>query len=132
MLFRSEDVEINREIVLTLLEPTNLTIDCVENGARAVRQYTDNPGYYDMIFMDVQMPEMDGYEATHQIRLLDRPEAKTVPIVAMTANVYKEDIEKCLEAGMNGHVGKPLDIDEVISTLNHYLSKKPPLSSGMK
>ena len=126
----AEDVEINREIVLALLEPTKLTIDCVENGVHAVRQFTDNPEYYDMIFMDVQMPEMDGYEATRQIRLLDRDEAKTVPIVAMTANVYKEDVEKCLAAGMNGHVGKPLDIEEVISTLNHYLSKKPPLSGG--
>ena len=126
----AEDVEINREIVLTLLEPTKLAIDCVENGTYAVRQFANNPGYYDMIFMDVQMPEMDGYEATRQIRLLDRAEAKTVPIVAMTANVYKEDVEKCLEAGMNGHVGKPLDIDEVINTLNHYLSKNPPLSAG--
>ena len=126
----AEDVEINREIVLALLEPTKLAIDCVENGIYAVRQFANHPGYYDMIFMDVQMPEMDGYEATRQIRLLDSPEAKTVPIVAMTANVYKEDVEKCLEAGMNDHVGKPLDIGAVINLLNHYLSKKPPLSGG--
>ena len=121
----AEDVEINREIVLALLEPTKLAIDCVENGVYAVRQFADNPGYYDMIFMDVQMPEMDGCEATRQIRLLDRDEAKTVHIIAMTANVYKEDVEKCLEAGMNGHVGKPLNIDEVISVLKQYLPKKP-------
>ena len=125
----AEDVEINREIVMVLLEPTNLAIDCVENGAQAVRQFKTHPLYYDMIFMDVQMPEMDGYEATRSIRMLDTPDAKTVPIVAMTANVYREDVEKCLEAGMNDHVGKPLDIDEVIGKLQNYLLKNPPLSS---
>ena len=125
-----EDVEINREIVMVLLEPTNLMIDCVENGVQAVQKFKDNPGIYDMIFMDVQMPEMDGFEATRRIRSLDTPNAKTVTIVAMTANVYREDVEKCLEAGMNGHVGKPLDIDEVVRVLKHYLSKNPPLSGA--
>ena len=128
----AEDVEINREIVMVLLEPTKLAIDYVENGAEAVRQFKDNPGYYDMILMDVQMPEMDGYEATKTIRKLDTPEAKTVPIVAMTANVYREDVERCMEAGMNAHVGKPLDIDEVIEVLKSYLLKNPPLSSKGK
>ena len=128
----AEDVEINREIVMALLEPTKLTIDYVENGAQAVRQFGDNPKFYDMILMDVQMPEMDGYEATRSIRKLGTPDAKTVPIVAMTANVYREDVEKCLEAGMNGHVGKPLDIDEVINTLRSYLTKNPPLSGRKK
>ena len=124
----AEDVEINREIVLTLLKPTKLIIDCAENGAFAVRQFAENPGFYDMILMDVQMPEMDGYEATQRIRLLERPEAKTIPIVAMTANVYKEDVDRCLAAGMNGHVGKPLNINEVIKILNSYLSKNPPMA----
>jgi signal transduction histidine kinase/DNA-binding response OmpR family regulator len=121
-----EDVEINREIVLTLLEPTCLTIDCAENGARALEIFGSNPDAYHMIFMDVQMPEMDGYEATRRIRALDAPNAKRVPIVAMTANVFREDIEKCLAAGMNDHVGKPLDFDEVLDRLRKYLSSDPP------
>jgi signal transduction histidine kinase/DNA-binding response OmpR family regulator len=111
----AEDAEINREIVLALLEPTRLRIECAENGAVAVRLFAENPERYDLIFMDVQMPEMDGYEATRRIRALDAPNAATVPIIAMTANVFREDVEKCLEAGMNGHIGKPLDIDEVLA-----------------
>jgi CheY-like chemotaxis protein len=117
----AEDVEINREIVLTLLEPTGLAVDCAENGVNALRMFREAPDLYDMIFMDVQMPEMDGYEATRQIRALDIPQAKQIPIIAMTANVFREDIEKCLEAGMNGHVGKPLDFDEVLASLRKIL-----------
>jgi CheY-like chemotaxis protein len=120
----AEDVEINREIVLTLLEPTLLKIDCAENGARAVNMYTEAPEKYDMILMDIQMPEMDGYEATQRIRALDIPAAKNVPIVAMTANVFREDIEKCLEAGMDSHIGKPLDFREVMDKLRRYLPKQ--------
>jgi CheY-like chemotaxis protein len=116
-----EDVEINREIVLALLEPTQLEIDCAENGAEAVRMFTAAPDRYELIFMDLQMPEMDGYEATRGIRALDIPKAKTIPIVAMTANVFREDIEKCLEAGMNSHVGKPVDFEEVLNRLHLYL-----------
>jgi len=116
-----EDVEINREIVLTLLEPAQLEIDCAENGAEAVRMFTEAPNKYELIFMDVQMPEMDGYEATQHIRALKIPEAAAVPIIAMTANVFKEDIEKCLEAGMNSHIGKPLDFNEVLEKLKKYL-----------
>jgi CheY-like chemotaxis protein len=126
----AEDVEINREIVETLLEPTALRIDCAENGVEAVRLFTASPDAYDMIFMDVQMPEMDGYEATRRIRAFEKERrgtgvpaglSKEVPIIAMTANVFREDVEKCLEAGMNDHVGKPLDIDEVLSKLRYYL-----------
>jgi CheY-like chemotaxis protein len=117
----AEDVEINREIVLTLLEDTRLGIDCAENGAAALRLFRGNPDKYDFIFMDVHMPEMDGFEATRRIRALDIPRAKTIPIVAMTANVFKEDIEKCLESGMNDHVGKPLDIAIVLEKLRQYL-----------
>jgi len=116
-----EDVEINREIVLALLEPTKLEIDCAENGAQAVRMFGEAPRKYEMIFMDIQMPEMDGYEATRKIRSLDAQEAKTIPIVAMTANVFREDIERCLDAGMNSHVGKPVDFDEVLNSLRKYL-----------
>jgi len=118
----AEDVEINREIVLALLEPTEIEIDCAVNGDEAVRMFTEAPGKYEIIFMDVQMPEMDGYEATSQIRSLDIPEAKTVPIIAMTANVFREDIEKCLEAGMDDHIGKPLDLNTLFEKLNKYLT----------
>jgi len=117
-----EDLEINREIVLALLEPTELTIDCAENGEEAVKMFTQAPDKYGMIFMDVQMPLMDGYKTTRVIRALDIPRAKTIPIVAMTANVFRDDIEKCLDAGMNSHVGKPLNIDEVMKKLRAYLT----------
>jgi len=120
----AEDVEINREIVITILESTLLEIDCAESGTQAVSMFAAAPEKYDMIFMDIQMPEMDGYEATRRIRALDTPIAKKVPIVAMTANVFREDIEKCLEAGMNSHLGKPLDFHEVVEKLDKYLPKR--------
>jgi CheY-like chemotaxis protein len=119
----AEDVDINREIVLTILEPTALDIDCAENGAEALRMFSEAPDKYDMIFMDIQMPEMDGYEATRRIRALDNPAALTVPIIAMTANVFREDIENCLAAGMDDHVGKPLDFEEVLGKLRKYLKR---------
>ncbi len=119
----AEDVDINREIVLSLLDPTRIEIDCAENGAEAVQMFLRAPDKYDLIFMDVQMPEMDGYEATRQIRSLDIPQAKVIPIVAMTANVFKEDVEKCIASGMNGHLGKPLDMGELLRVLMKYLSR---------
>ena len=117
----AEDVEINREIVLALLEPTSLVIECADNGMQALRMFEAAPDKYDMIFMDVQMPEMDGYDATRAIRALDYPRAKTIPIIAMTANVFREDVEKCFGAGMNSHIGKPLNIDDVIEQLRRFL-----------
>jgi signal transduction histidine kinase/DNA-binding response OmpR family regulator/HAMP domain-containing protein len=119
----AEDIEINREVVMAFLEPTNLSVDCAENGAEAVRMFAESPDRYDLIFMDIQMPEMDGYGATRRIRALDFEHAKTVPIIAMTANVFGEDIERCLAAGMNEHIGKPLDLHEVICKLKKYLKK---------
>ncbi|MDR2421406.1 MAG: response regulator [Oscillospiraceae bacterium] len=117
----AEDVEINREIVMALLEPTRLRVECAENGAAAVKMFAGDPGRYDVIFMDVQMPEMDGYEAARRIRALGVPEAASVPIIAMTANVFREDIEKCIEAGMDRHLGKPLDTAEVLAALRETL-----------
>jgi CheY-like chemotaxis protein len=120
-LLLAEDVEINREIVITLLEPTELEIDCAASGAEAVAMFSAAPDRYDMIFMDMQMPEMDGLEATRFIRSLDSEKAREIPIVAMTANVFREDVEKCLEAGMNDHLGKPLDMGEVLDKLKFFL-----------
>ena len=116
----AEDVEINREIFMALLEPTGLRIECAENGKEAVDKFAAAPDKYDLILMDVQMPEMDGLEATRQIRALEKS-PQGIPIVAMTANVFREDIEKCLASGMNDHLGKPLDIDDVMEKLRKYL-----------
>jgi CheY-like chemotaxis protein len=117
-----DDVDINCEIVQTLLEPTEVDVTCAQNGKEAVKMFSEEPYKYDMIFMDLQMPEMDGYEATKTIRELNHKKAKFIPIVAMTANVFKEDIEKCLMAGMNDHIGKPVDFEEVLEKLRLYLT----------
>ncbi|MDR1625155.1 MAG: response regulator [Spirochaetia bacterium] len=119
-----DDVEINREIVLALLDPTGLAIDCAETGAEALRMFARAPDKYDMVLMDIQMPEMDGYEATRRIRAMDTPRARSIPIVAMTANVFREDIEKSLESGMDDHIGKPLDFEEVLAKLRKYLPRR--------
>jgi len=119
----AEDVDINREIVLALLEPTMLDIDCAVNGVEAVRMFGEDPERYEMIFMDLQMPLMDGYEATRRIRAFGAPSARTVPIIAMTANVFREDIINCLNAGMNDHIGKPIDFNDVLKVLNIYLNE---------
>jgi CheY-like chemotaxis protein len=117
----ADDVEINREIVMALLEPTGVNITCAENGTQAVQMFCEEPEKYDMIFMDIQMPEMDGYEAAKAIRKSGIARAREIPIVAMTANVFKEDIEKCFEAGMDDHIGKPLNFDDVLKRLRIYL-----------
>lgn len=116
-----EDVDINREIVLAMLESTNLNIDCATNGEEAVDAFIRNPQKYDIIFMDLQMPVMDGFEATKRIRQSGVNRADSVPIVAMTANAFRKDVEMCIAAGMNGHIGKPLEFDLVIAALRKYL-----------
>ncbi|MDR2162328.1 MAG: response regulator [Clostridiales Family XIII bacterium] len=116
-----EDVEINREILIALLEPTELILDCAENGKEAVEKFANDANGYNLILMDMQMPEMDGCEATRRIRDIDLQWAKDIPIVAMTANVFREDVEKCIASGMNDHIGKPIDIDEVIVKLKKYI-----------
>ncbi|GHV48076.1 hypothetical protein FACS1894204_12090 [Synergistales bacterium] len=97
-----------------------MEIDCAENGAEAVKMFSDNPDKYSLIFMDMQMPEMDGLEATRRIRALDIGRAREIPIIAMTANVFREDIEMCIKEGMNDHIGKPIDLDDVMEKLNLY------------
>ena len=121
-LLLAEDVEINREIFITLLENTNVKIDIAENGLITVQKFKENPEKYDIIIMDVQMPEMDGYEATRVIRAFDNPKAKSIPIIAMTANVFKEDVEKCIACGMNDHLAKPIDVKAVVEKISLYLN----------
>ncbi len=122
VILLADDIDINLEILATLLEPTNIAIDTAKNGREALEAFAANPERYDLILMDVQMPEMDGLEATRRIRALGAPRASTVPIVAMTANVFKEDIQKCIDAGMNDHLGKPIVLEEVVARLSHYLA----------
>ena len=83
--------------------------------------FKESPGKYDLILMDLQMPEMDGYEAARTIRASGLPGAEEIPIIAMTANVFREDVEKCLSVGMNGHIGKPINFDDLIEKLKQYL-----------
>jgi len=115
-----DDVVINREIFLALLEDTQLNVDTAENGLIAVEKFKSNPQKYDLIVMDIQMPEMDGYEATRAIRAMDVPTAKTIPIIAMSANVLKEDVDRSLESGMNDHLAKPIDENSVIEKIKQY------------
>ena len=122
-LLLAEDIEINREVFLALLEDTGALIDIADNGVAAVEKFTRNPEKYDIIIMDVQMPEMDGYEATASIRSLNCPRAKTIPIIAMTANVFKEDIDKCIKSGMNDHIAKPIDESTVTKKILQYCRK---------
>ena len=125
----ADDIEINREILMEQLAPTLISVDCAENGREAYEMFKASPDKYDMILMDIQMPEMDGYEAVSHIRDLDLPNAKTIPIIALTANVFKDEIQKCFEVGMNNHLGKPLDFDEVVKTLFSFLKdcEEPPM-----
>ncbi|MDR2185858.1 MAG: response regulator [Treponema sp.] len=122
-LLLAEDMEINREIVISLLEDTGITIDCATNGAEALRMFEQAPSKYGVILMDIHMPEMDGYEATRRIRASSAPGAKTVPIIAMTANIFKDDVSRCFESGMNDHLGKPVDLEELMKRLRNYLLK---------
>jgi signal transduction histidine kinase/CheY-like chemotaxis protein len=120
-----DDVEVNREIAAALLEPTGLALVHTATGQEAVSAFAARPEGFDLILMDIQMPGMDGYEATRLIRQIDAPQAKRVPIIAMTANVFKEDIEKSLACGMDAHLGKPLDPDEMIQLIQKALRTAP-------
>ena len=121
-LLVAEDVEINREILIALLEDSGLIIDCAENGKVAYDIIAANPDKYDIVFMDLQMPEMDGLEASRLIRALPLQRSKKLPIIAMTANVFKDDIDACFAAGMDDHLGKPLELDKVFEKLSKYLN----------
>jgi len=117
----AEDVDINREIVYAILEDTHINIESAENGAKAVEMFAAAPGKYNIILMDIQMPVMDGLEAARRIRALDAERAREIAIVAMTANAFKEDVDKCKTAGMNDHIAKPIDSKILLEKLCHYL-----------
>ncbi len=116
-----EDNELNREIADELLEMNGASVECAENGREAVELFRRKPeGTYDVILMDVMMPVMNGYEAARTIRLMDKRDAASVPIVALTANAFLEDIRAAHDAGMNDHISKPINIDVVVQTLGKY------------
>ena len=117
-----EDNELNAEIAEFILTENGAKVETVKNGLEAVQHFeASEPGTYDVILMDVMMPVMDGLTATKTIRSLERQDAKTIPIIAMTANAFREDAEKCIEAGMNAHLSKPIVIEEVIKTILRYV-----------
>ena len=117
-ILMAEDVEQNAEILADLLELEDMEAEHAQNGQLAVQMFSDSePGYYDCILMDVRMPVMDGLSATRAIRALDRPDAQTIPIIAMTANVFDEDVERSLQAGMNAHLSKPIEPERLYATM---------------
>jgi len=118
-----EDIEVNREIAKAVLTEIGLDVDDADDGTVAVEKFKNSPpNHFDLILMDVQMPKMNGYDATKNIRKLDRDDAHTVPIVAMTANAFEEDKNNAMQAGMNDHLAKPLDIPKLLETLAKYLN----------
>lgn len=117
-----EDNELNREIIIEILKEYGVVIDTAEDGTIAVEKvFQANPGQYDLILMDIQMPLLDGYEAAKQIRRFAKPEVANIPIIAMTANAFEEDREKAFKAGMNDYIKKPIDIDVMRETLKKFL-----------
>ncbi len=122
----AEDNEMNAEILTELLDMEGASCELAVNGKQAVEMFAaSEPGHYDMILMDVQMPVMNGYEATRAIRAGLHPEARTIPIVAMTANTFAEDVRNALDAGMDGHLGKPVDMDAVRELVGRLLHRTP-------
>jgi len=125
----AEDIDINREIAAALLGPTGVTIDFAPDGRAAYQKFSAAPESYDLILMDIHMPGIDGYETSRMIRALDNPAAKKIPIIAMTADVFREDVEKSIRAGMNGHIAKPLNPDDLISEIAGFM---PPAAGQNK
>ena len=118
-----DDNELNREIAGELLEMTGITVEMAENGQEAVDKFlASKAGYYGLIFMDIQMPVMNGYNAALTIRSQPRADARTIPIIAMTADAFAEDVKKARSSGMDEHIAKPLDIDKLVKVLQKWLS----------
>ena len=121
-ILMAEDVFINAEITKQIVIMRQAEIDHAENGRIAVEMFKASPiGHYDAILMDVRMPEMDGLEATRTIRALDRQDAATIPIVAMTANAFDEDVQQSLQSGMNAHLSKPVEPEHLYQTLEELI-----------
>lgn len=117
----AEDMEINAEIIMDLLSIEDVDSEHAENGRVAVEMFSSHePGYYDAILMDVRMPEMDGLEAA-AIRRLDREDAKRIPIIALTANAFDEDVQRSMQAGMNAHLNKPVESEHLMQTLGELI-----------
>lgn len=115
----AEDNDLNADIITMILEDQGATLKLVTDGSKAVEEFNSMPAdTYDAILMDVMMPVMDGLTATRKIRALERPDSKTIPIIAMTANAFAEDRHNCLEAGMNSYLTKPLDVNKLIDVLS--------------
>ena len=120
----AEDNEMNQMIALAILEESGFKVDIASDGAKAVEKMQEAPaGTYDIILMDVQMPNMDGYEAAKKIREMDDPEKAGIPIVAVTANAFDEDRKDAIEAGMNGHLAKPYDVPSIMATLKDLIGE---------
>ena len=118
----AEDVQINAEIMKQIVTMRQAEVDHATNGKVVLEMFEQSPaGHYDAILMDVRMPEMDGLEATRAIRALDRPDAQTIPIIALTANAFDEDVQRSLQAGMNAHLSKPVDPEHLYQTLEELI-----------
>ena len=119
-----EDNELNREIATEILKSLGLKVDCAADGMEAVEFMSSEAGnQYDMIFMDIQMPKMDGYTATREIRTLNDSKKANIPILAMTANAFDEDRKKAIKAGMNGHIAKPIDVNVILQNLDRIFGQ---------
>ena len=118
----AEDVTVNAEIMVMVLSMREIQAEHAENGRVAVEMFEEHEaGYYDAVLMDMRMPEMGGLEATRRIRAMNRPDAKSIPIIALTANAFDEDVQHSMQAGLNAHLSKPVDPDLLFETLEGLL-----------
>lgn len=125
-----DDIELNRMLAETILEESGFSVETVADGVEAVEVFSKHPpGYYDLVLMDIQMPIMNGYEATRAIRALDRPDAKVLPIIALSANSRDEDKRMSMESGMNYHIAKPFDVVQLIAAVNKYIAARATIAN---
>ena len=118
----AEDMAVNAEIMMMVLSMREMEVDLAENGRVAVELFKHHEaGYYDVILMDMRMPEMDGLEATRAIRAMDRPDAQSVPIIALTANAFDEDVQRSMQAGLNAHLSKPVEPEMLFKMLEELI-----------
>ncbi|MCR5833512.1 MAG: response regulator [Selenomonadaceae bacterium] len=128
-----DDIEINRLLAETILQESGFSVETVADGCEAVEVFIQHPpGYYDLVLMDIQMPIMNGYEATRAIRSLDRPDAKILPILALSANSRDEDKKMSIESGMNYHIAKPFDVVQLIDAVHKYIAARKSYNQAVK